>query len=135
MNANSYSGTSKFKWAGWVLSGLFIAFMLLDAAMKLVPFQVVIDTSAELGLPTSVNFARGLGITALICTLLYAIPRTAILGAILLTAYLGGAVATQLRVGSPIFSHILFGVYLGLFMWGGLYLRDGRLQAMLPMRK
>ena len=81
------------------------------------------------------GFARGLGLLGLVCTALYAWPRTAVLGAILLTAYLGGAVATQLRVGSPIFSHLLFGVYLGLIAWAGLYLRDARLRALLPLRR
>ena len=71
---------------------------------------------------------------SLVCTLLYATPRTAILGAILMTGYLGGAIATHLRVGSPVFTHILFGLYLGLLMWAGLYLRDARLRPMLPLR-
>ena len=73
--------------------------------------------------------ARNLGVILLVCTLLYAAPQTAMLGAILLTGYLGGAVATHVRVGSPLFSHVLFGVYLAVLMWGGLYLRDARLRA------
>ena len=79
--------------------------------------------------------ARGLGIVVLICTVLYAVPQTAVLGAILLTGFLGGAVATHVRVGSPLFSHILFGLYMGLFAWGGLWLRDPRLRALLPWRR
>ena len=71
----------------------------------------------------------------LLCTILYAIPRTSVLGAILLSAYLGGAVATHFRVGSPLFTHILFGVYLGLMVWGGLYLRDGRVRKLIPFRR
>ena len=122
-------------WAGRVLSGLVVLFMLFDGGIKLVPLEVVLATSAQLGLPASVGFARGLGLLGLVCTALYAWPRTAVLGAILLTAYLGGAIATQLRVGSPIFSHLLFGVYLGLIAWAGLYLRDARLRALLPLRR
>jgi hypothetical protein len=120
--------------AGWTLSGLLIAFLLFDGAIKLVPLQVVLDTSAALGLPADPTSARILGMLTLACTLLYAIPRTSILGAILLTGYLGGAIATHFRIGSPLFSHTLFGVYLGLFAWSGLWLRDPRLRALLPFR-
>ena len=78
--------------------------------------------------------ARILGILTLVCTALYAYPRTSVLGAILLTGYLGGAMATHFRVGSPLFSHLLFGLYLGLMVWGGLYLRDERLRGLIPFR-
>jgi hypothetical protein len=108
--------------------------MVMDAGMKLVPMQVVIETTADLGYSTSLGMVRGLGILGLVCTALYALPRTAVLGAILLTGYMGGAVATHVRLGSPLFSHILFGFYLGLFAWGGLYLRDPRIRAILPFR-
>lgn len=120
--------------AGLVMSGLVIAFMLFDGGIKLVPLDVVIESTAALGYPSSPGFARGLGLLALICTALYAWPRTAVLGAILLTGYMGGAVATHLRIGNPLFSHLLFGVYLGLLIWGGLYLRDPRLRALIPFR-
>ena len=120
--------------AGWAMSGLLIAFMVMDAGMKLVPLQVVIETTAGLGYPTSLGMVRGLGILGVVCTALYALPRTAVLGAILLTGYMGGAVATHVRIGSPLFSHVLFGVYLGLFAWGGLYLRDSGIRALLPLR-
>ncbi|CAN7630140.1 DoxX family protein [Aminobacter sp. LjRoot7] len=120
-------------WTGRVLSGLVIAFLLFDGAIKLVPLQVVHDTMATLGLPS--ELARTLGVLTLLCTVLYAWPRTAILGAILLTGYLGGAIASHLRIGNPLFSHTLFGVYLGLMAWGGLYLRDPRLQALIPFRR
>jgi hypothetical protein len=119
---------------GYVVSGLVIAFMVFDGGMKLVPFDIVIKATAELGYPGSPDLARGLGVVALICTALYAWPRTAVLGAILLTAYMGGTVATHLRVGNPLFSHMLFGVYLAVLAWGGLYLRDARLRALLPLR-
>jgi len=97
------------KWATWIgygLSGLVILFMLFDGSIKLLPLDVVITTTAELGYPASVGLARGLGILGLVCTALYAYPRTSVLGAILLTGYLGGAIATHLRAGSPVFSHI-----------------------------
>lgn len=119
--------------AGYAMSGLVIAFMLLDGGMKLVPMDVVIKSTAELGYPPSIALARGLGVVGLACTLLYAVPRTAVLGAILLTAYMGGAVATHVRVGNPLFTHILFGVYLAVLLWGGLFLRDPRVRALLPL--
>ena len=116
---------------GWILSGLVILFLLMDAGMKLVPIQPVIDTMKLLGWPADPALMRLLGVLTLVPTLLYLWRRTALIGAILLTAYLGGAVATHVRVGSPLFSHVLFGVYLGLLLWGGLYLRDPRLRALL----
>ena len=120
---------------GYALSSVVILFMLFDGGIKLVPPATVIETTAQLGYPATVSFVRGLGILGLSCTLLYAIPRTSAFGAILMTGYLGGTVATHLRVGSPIFSHMLFGVYLGILLWGGLYLRDGRLRSLVPYRR
>ena len=119
-------------WIGRIMSGLVVAFMLLDGAMKLVPLDVVVTTSEQMGIPGSL--ARTLGIIGLICTVLYAVPRTSVLGPILLTGYLGGAIASHLRLGDPIFTHTLFGLYLGLLAWGGLYLRDARLRALIPLR-
>ena len=121
-------------WAGRALSGLVILFMIFDASMKLIPLTVVTDSMTELGYPPSVAQARGLAIVILVCTALYAFPRTAVLGAILMTGYMGGAMASPLRIGSPLFSHILFGFYLGLMVWGGLYLRDRQLRALIPFR-
>jgi DoxX-like family len=120
---------------GFVMSGLVVAFMLFDGGIKLVPLDVVIRSTAELGYPATADFARTLGVLGLLCTALYVYPRTAVLGAILLTAYMGGTVATHLRVGNPLFSHLLFGVYLALLAWGGLYFRDARVRALLPFRK
>jgi len=125
------------RWIGYILSGLVILFLLFDAGMKLFPLPIVIETMAELGYPAGdrgVDLARGLGVLTLVCTLLYAIPRTSVLGAILLTGFMGGAMATHLRVGSPLFSHVLFGLYLGLMVWGGLFLRDSRLRSLIPLR-
>lgn len=123
------------RWTGTAMSGLVILFLLFDGGIKLVPLEIVTQTSGEIGLPTDPSFARLLGILTLIGVALYAIPQTAVLGAILLTGYMGGAIATHLRIDSPLFSHTLFGVYLGLLIWGGLYLREPRLRALIPFRR
>jgi hypothetical protein len=120
-------------WTGRVLSGLAIVFLLFDGAIKLVPLDVVITTSQQLGIPT--ELARTLGVLTLACTILYAIPGTSVLGAILLTGYMGGAIYTHLRADSPLFTHTLFGVYLAVLIWGGLYLRDERVRALIPVRR
>jgi hypothetical protein len=120
-------------WTGRTLSALVIAFFLLDAAMKLPPIQPVIDTMAQLGWPADAVTARLLGVVMIVSVLLYAYRPTSLLGAILMTGYLGGAVATHARIGSPVFSHTLFGVYVGVLAWAGLWLRDARLRAMLPL--
>jgi hypothetical protein len=127
-----YPNSNVALWMGRVMSGIVILFMLFDGGIKLIPLDIVLQTSAQIGLPDGVAFARGLGVLGLVCTLLYAIPRTSVLGAILLTGYLGGAIAIQLRIGSPLFSHLFFGVYIGLLVWGGLYLRDARIRALIP---
>jgi hypothetical protein len=119
-------------WTGRILSGLVVLFLLFDGAIKLIPLDIVITTSQELGIPT--HLARTLGVLTLAGTLLYAWPRTAMLGAVLLTGYLGGAIYVHVRTGSPLFSHTLFGVYLGLLIWGGLWLRDARLRSLFPFR-
>lgn len=119
---------------GWTMSGLMIAFLLMDATMKLLALPIVLETSTPLGF-ASADMARALGTVLLVATLLYALPLTAVLGAILCTGYLGGAVATHVRVGSPLFSHTLFGVYLGAVLWGGLYFRDERLRQLIPLRR
>jgi hypothetical protein len=129
----SVSISNRAIWAGRAMSSLVIFFMLLDGGMKLVPMDVVLKASEPLGIPGSL--ARTLGALTIGCTLLYAFPRTAVLGAILLTGYLGGAIATHLRVGDPLFTHVLFGAYLGLLVWGGLYLRDSRLRALIPLQR
>jgi hypothetical protein len=122
-------------WVGRLLSGLAIAFLLMDGAIKLVPIAPVTETLQQLGYSGSDAQARGLGVLTLLCTIFYAIPRTSLLGAVLLTGYLGGAIATHLRVDSPLLSHMLFGLYLGLMVWGGLYLRDPAVRVLLPFRR
>jgi hypothetical protein len=124
--------SKKSLWTGRGLSGLVAAFMLLDAVMKLVKPEFVVKATAELGYPESVIV--GLGIVLGACTVLYLIPRTAILGAILLTGYLGGAVASHLRHGDGWFP-VLFPVVFGVLLWGGLCLRDERLGTLLPVRR
>jgi DoxX-like family len=122
------------RWLGRVLSGIVILFLLFDGAIKLVPWPVVTETMDRIGYGSSETLARTLGVITVACTVLYAIPPTSILGAILLTGYLGGAMASHLRIGSPLFTHTLFGFYLGLMVWGGLWLRDRRLRALMPWR-
>jgi hypothetical protein len=119
-------------WTGRVMSGLVIAFLLFDGAMKLIPLQVVIDTSQQMAIP--LDIIRTLGVLTITGALLYAYPRTSVLGAILLTGYLGGAIYAHYRLADPLFTHTLFGVYLGLLIWGGLYLRDPRVRALIPVR-
>jgi hypothetical protein len=121
-------------WTGRLLSGLVILFLLFDGAIKLVPWPVVTETMDKIGYGSSESLARTLGAITIACTVLYAVPPTSILGAILLTGYLGGAMASHVRIGSPLFSHILFGFYLGLMLWGGLWLRDRRLRSLIPFR-
>jgi DoxX-like family len=122
----------KSVWVGRVLSGLVVLFLIPDGIIKFLKPAPVVETSAHLGLPLSL--ANTLGIILLVCTAIYVFPRTSVLGAILLTGYLGGAVATHLRVGDPLFSHVLFPTYLGVLLWLGLYLRDSRLRALIPLR-
>ena len=122
-------------WTGRALSGVIVLFMIFDGVIKLPPLDIVTQTMVPLGWPAEPNVARMLGVIGLISTVLYALPRTAVLGAILLTAYMGGAIATNVRVDNPLFSHTLFGVYLGVILWGGLYLRDPRVRALIPFSR
>ena len=117
---------------GRALSALAILFLAFDTAIKLAGMSVVAETLSSLGIRADLGFT--IGVIELVCLVLYAVPRTAVLGAILLTALFGGGIATHIRVGSPVFTHILFGVYLGLFVWGGLYLRSARLRELIPLR-
>lgn len=119
-------------WIGHVLSTLAILFLLMDGTVHLTKIAPVVDAFNQLGYPMSA--AVPMGILELACLALYVFPRTSVLGAILLTGYLGGAVAIHLRVGSPLFSHLLFPVYVGALVWAGLYLRDARLRALVPLR-
>jgi len=119
-------------WGGRVLSGLPALLLLADGIAKLVRPAPVVEGTVKLGYPESSIIP--IGVALLVSTILYLISRTFVLGAILLTGYLGGAVATHVRVGDPLFTHILFPVYFGIMLWGGLYLRDDRLRALVPLR-
>jgi hypothetical protein len=119
--------------AAHVLTGIVAVFLLLDGVMKLVQPQVVIDTTLQLGYPQAT--ITGMGVVLIASTLFYLAPRTSWLGAVLLTAYLGGAVASHVRIGSPWFSHTLFPVYVALLVWGALALRDARVLKLFGLRR
>ena len=134
--ASRDAGISKpARWTGRVLSGLVIVFLLFDGAIKLVPWPIVTETMDKMGYGSSETLARSLGIITIVCTLLYSVPPTSILGAILLTGHLGGAMASHVRIDSPLFSHTLFGFYLGVMAWGGLWLRDPVIRNLIPFRR
>jgi hypothetical protein len=118
--------------AGRGLSTIAVLFLTFDSIGKLLEVPPVVAGSLQLGYPASTVFP--IGVILLLCVVAYAIPRTSVLGALLLTGYLGGAVATHVRVGNPLFSHTLFPIYVAFFVWGGLVLRDARLRALLPWR-
>jgi hypothetical protein len=124
--------SNKTLWAGRIISGLPALFLLVDGVMKLVKPAPVIEATVRLGYSENVIFP--IGIVLLICTVIYLIPRTSILGAILLTGYLGGAVATHVRAGEGPFP-IVFPIIFGALLWLGLYLRDPRLRALVPLRQ
>jgi len=120
-------------WAGRILTALPVLFLLFDVVVHFTKPAVVVTAFEALGWSASMSVP--LALIELVCLVLYLIPRTSVLGAVLLTGYLGGAVATNLRVGAPLISNVLFPVYVGVFLWGGLYLRDARLREVFPLRK
>lgn len=120
-------------WAGRIMTTLVVLFLIFDCTIKLLNLPVAVDGTVILGYPASVVVP--LGILQLICLLIYLLPQTSVLGAILITGYLGGAIATHVRLGNPLFSHILFPVYVGLMIWGGLYLRNQRLRRLIPLTR
>jgi hypothetical protein len=129
------ASSRKQVWTGRILSGIAVLFLAFDVGIKVVrPMPAaVIEAFDHLGLP--LGLAAVIAAILAICSFLYVIPRTAVLGAILLTGYLGGAVISHLRVGDPLFSHVLFPVYVGVLIWLGLYLREERLRSVLPFRR
>lgn len=124
---------SKTLWGGRVLSALAILFLLFDSVIKVLKVDVAVEGTVQLGYPEGV--VVGIGIIELVCLALYVIPRTSVLGAILFTGYLGGAIATHVRIGSPLFTHTLFPIYVAALIWGGLILREDRLRALIPLRR
>jgi hypothetical protein len=122
------AASKKMVWSGWIMSVLPAALLIMSGGMKLTQSSQVVEGFTHLGYDP--NLAVGLGIVELACTVIYLIPRTAVLGAILLTGYLGGATATHLRIGEPYFAPVI----IGMVVWGGLYLRDPRIRALLPLR-
>jgi DoxX-like protein len=120
-------------WTARILSALAVLFLLFDVVIHFMRPAPVAASFAQLGY--SLSLAVPLAIIELVCLVLYVIPRTSVLGAVLLTGYLGGAVASNLRIGAPLFTNVLFPVYVALFLWGGLYLRDAALRAVFPVRK
>ena len=128
-----HQNVSPFARTGKFLSGLAAVLLALDSVGKLVRAQAVLDGTTQLGY--SVNTVFPLGVLLLACVVIYIVPRTAIFGALLLTGYLGGAVATHVRVGNPLFTHILAPTYVAALIWGGLVLRDARLRALAPWRR
>ena len=130
MGTTVINSESKGKlWTGRIMAGLVIAFMLMDSIFKLIPNEMVTASTVELGYQA--HHIPVLGILGLMSIVLFTIPRTSILGAILLTGYFGGAIATHVRLDNPLFSHILFPVYLGLLAWGSLYLRNETLRKLI----
>jgi DoxX-like family len=123
---------SRRRACGRIISALVVLFLIFDGVTKVMKVNAVMEATARLGFPA--NLIVGIGVVLLACTAIYVIPRTSILGAILLTGYLGGAAVTNLRAGSSLFGETLFPVYFGVFVWAGLYLRDERLHALIPLR-
>jgi hypothetical protein len=123
------AGSGHARWLGRFVGTLAVAFLISDGAGKLLEVKPVIDGTVRLGYGPEVVF--GLGVTLLLCTLFYVIPQTSVVGAVLLTGYLGGAIATHVRVGSPLFTHVLFPVYVAAFLWSSLLLRNPRLRLFL----
>jgi len=124
--------SKKAQWTGRVLSGLPVLFLLVDATMKLIVVEPVKEAMTRLGYPTGT--AAPIGLVLLACVVLYLVPRTSILGAVLLTGFLGGAIATHVRVEDPLFSHTLFPIYVAAMLWGGLFLREPRVRALIRGR-
>ncbi len=129
MTSSASNESKRRLWAGRILSGMVTAFLVFDGAMKLAKPDFVVQATVQLGYPEFTIV--WIGLTLLVCTLLYAIPRTAVFGAVLLTGYLGGAVASNVRAVTPLFNTV-FPVVFGALMWGGLWLRDGRIRNVLP---
>jgi len=120
-------------WSARIITALVVLFLLFDLIVKLLRLPVAVQANVQLGYPESTVLV--IGVIELLCLVTYLIPRTSVFGAILLTGYLGGAIASQLRAGNPLFSHTLFPIYVALLIWAPLFLRDERVRALIPVRK
>ena len=129
MHASDSAPSTAARWTGWILTGLVVVFFTIDGTLKLLEHEEAMRATQQIGFPAQV--VSGLGLTTLAIVALYLYPRTAVLGAILMTGLLGGAVAAHLRIGSPLFTHVLFGVYVGVVAWLALFLRNLRLRDVL----
>jgi hypothetical protein len=127
-NTHTRSGSAKARWAGRILSALAVLFLAWDGVIKLLSLAPVAEAFARLGYP--VSLAVGIGVLELACVAVYVVPRTSLLGAVLLTGYLGGAIATHVRVQDPFFTHVVFPIYVAALIWIGLLLRDARVRAL-----
>jgi len=131
-SAVSAAPSRRVVWTGRILSGLAILFLAFDSAVKLLALAPALEGTARLGFP--LGTVRPLGLVQVLCVIAYAFPPTAVFGAVLLTGYLGGAIATHVRLDDPLFSHVLFPVYVAALLWGGLWLRDRRVRALTAWR-
>lgn len=133
VSVGTAGGSRTMQWTGRLITGIVVLFLVLDSGMKLLQMPQVREAMAPLGYPAELGLV--IGVIEAICLVLYVVPQTAVLGAILLTGLLGGSAAAHLRVGDPLLTHVLFGVYVGILAWGGLYLRDERLRSLIPLRR
>lgn len=133
METTNKTASKKMLWTGRILSGVAIVFLLFDSITKILKVDAVVKASAQFGYPVSLLTA--IGIILLVCLVVYVIPRTSILGALLLTGYLGGAVEANLRIGTPLFSNALFPIYFAVVVWGGLFLREKRVREIFSLKK
>jgi hypothetical protein len=132
MEGQTVPVSKKRLWIGRIMSGVDVLFLLFDSTTKLLRVEAVMKAAEQIGYPPSTMLP--IGLILLVCVVVYLIPRTAVLGAVLLTGYLGGAVATHVRVGDPLLSHTFLPIYFAVLIWGGLYLRDRRVHAAIARR-
>ena len=134
MNASAHTPAAKKRVvAGWVLTALVALFLTFDTVLKVLQLPAAVQGTTELGYPA--HTVLWIGLIELVCLAAYLAPPTSVLGALLLTGYLGGAIATHVRVGNPLFGYVLFPIYVAVLLWGGLYLREPRLKELLPFRR
>jgi hypothetical protein len=132
LTTQAVPASQKMVWAGGIISALTVLFLLFDSIIKVLALAPAVEATTQLGYAESLVF--GIGVIELVCLVLYVIPQTSVLGAILLTGHLGGAIATHVRAGSDLFS-LVFPLIIGLLLWGGLFLRDERLRGLIPLRQ